>query len=221
MAYDLLPLLQKEAKDRQRLSKGRGKKGRNVFRTLSGNGEATEIAARIAKSNACYVKVVKNIATSAPDVVTKIRTGELTVTDAEWIAKLPPGQRRKLFQGDMNEDALRRWKYRQTKRNGKPVAKVEGRARIAATELIHGDCRQELQKIRAHSGDAIISDPPYPEAKREYGTYTEAEWHDMMRDVVAQCRRVLDRPGKEIPDDGETESAWRIVKSDLAMFPTV
>ena len=152
------------------MSRGRGKKGPNKVGTFSRNGEATEVAARIAKTNSRYVRIVKTIATSAPDVVAKIRAGELTVTDAEWVATLPPGQRQKLFQGDMNEDVLRRWKNRQTKKNGRPVAKSDRQTRIAATTLIHGDCRDELETIPSKSIDAIITDPPYPEVKREYGT---------------------------------------------------
>ena len=37
IALDILPLLEKEAKVRQKLSRGRGKKGRNKFRTFSQN----------------------------------------------------------------------------------------------------------------------------------------------------------------------------------------
>ena len=190
VAHDLLPILVKEAKERQRLSRGRGKKGRNNFCTFSEGGEATEVAARIAKSNARYVKIVRTIAVSAPDVVAKIRAGDLSVTDAEWIAKLPMSQRRKLFQGGLSEDALRHWKYR-PKKNGRAVAKVDRRARIAATRLIHGDCRDELRKIPSKSIDAIITDPIYPEVNREYGRISEQEWHRLMKDVVTECRRVL------------------------------
>ena len=68
IALDLLPLLEREAKERQRLSQGRGKKGRNKLRTFSeGNGAAAEVAARIVKSNSRYVKIVKKISESAPE----------------------------------------------------------------------------------------------------------------------------------------------------------
>ncbi len=75
---------------------------------------------------------------------------------------------------------------------------VEKQARLKATTLIHGDCRAELKKIPTASVDAIISDPIYPEVKREYGRISEKEWHDLMRVVVAECRRVLKPQGSAV-----------------------
>ena len=51
VAHDILPLLEKEAKQRQRRSRGRGKKVANSLATFSGNGKATKAAARIARTN--------------------------------------------------------------------------------------------------------------------------------------------------------------------------
>ena len=60
------------------------------------------------------------------------------------------------------------------KYNPKPTpavfrTKADRQARIDAATLIHGDCRAELGKLPAGSVDAIITDPIYPEIKREYG----------------------------------------------------
>jgi ParB-like chromosome segregation protein Spo0J len=71
IALDLLPLLEKEARERQRLSKGRGEKVDKKLATLSG--KASAAAARIAKTNATYVAAVKYISKSAPELVEKIR----------------------------------------------------------------------------------------------------------------------------------------------------
>ena len=71
VAHDLLPVLEKEAKQRQRLSKGRGKKGRKNVRSFSSNGEATEIAARIAKTNSRYVKIVRGHRRLGPLMLSK------------------------------------------------------------------------------------------------------------------------------------------------------
>jgi tRNA G10 N-methylase Trm11 len=68
---------------------------------------------------------------------------------------------------------------------------AERLTRLEATTLIHGDCRSELRKLPAASVDAIITDPIYPEVGREYGRISEADWHEMMRSVVAEGRRVL------------------------------
>lgn len=51
-------------------------------------------------------------------------------------------------------------------------------------QLMHGDCLSLLPSIPSASVDAVISDPPYPEIDRDYGRWTEAEWHELMRGVV-------------------------------------
>ena len=70
--------------------------------------------------------------------------------------------------------------------------------RLKATRLIHGDCRRELTKLPDKSVDLILTDPPYPEIDREYGRMTEDEWHDLMRVVVAEGRRVLKPSGSMV-----------------------
>lgn len=75
---------------------------------------------------------------------------------------------------------------------------AERQARIAATTLIHGDCRKEMKKLSSRSIDAIISDPIYPEVNREYGRISEQDWHALMREVVEECRRVLKPKGSAV-----------------------
>lgn len=84
-------------------------------------------------------------------------------------------------------------KVRPATRNLKivPRSETERRRRIDATTLIHGDCIKELKKIASKSVDAVITDPPYPEINREYGRMSEKNWHEMMRKVITECRRVL------------------------------
>jgi hypothetical protein len=54
VAFDLLPMLESEAKERQRQSPGRGKKVAKELATSSG--KASQIAARITKTNSAYVE---------------------------------------------------------------------------------------------------------------------------------------------------------------------
>jgi DNA modification methylase len=61
-----------------------------------------------------------------------------------------------------------------------------------------GDCRDLLKTIPDGSVDAVITDPPYPEISRDYGRMTEAEWHDLMRRVVNECRRILKPTGSAV-----------------------
>jgi hypothetical protein len=69
VALDLLPLLEPEAKERQRRSQGRGEKGAKQCATSSGNGKASEVAVRLTRSNSRYVETVKAIQASAPEVI--------------------------------------------------------------------------------------------------------------------------------------------------------
>lgn len=76
--------------------------------------------------------------------------------------------------------------------------KEEHAARIAATVLLHGDCRERLREIPSASVDAIITDPIYPEIQRGYGRISEKDWHALMRSVVRECRRVLKPKGSAL-----------------------
>jgi len=62
-------------------------------------------------------------------------------------------------------------------------------------ELHLGDCLDILPTLPSESVDAVITDPPYPHIKREYGHWTEAEWWDMMIPVVTETRRILKPTG--------------------------
>lgn len=64
--------------------------------------------------------------------------------------------------------------------------------------LHHGDCLDILPTIPAESVDAVITDPPYPMIKRDYGMLTEAEWWDLMMGVCAEVRRVLKPTGSAV-----------------------
>jgi DNA modification methylase len=75
---------------------------------------------------------------------------------------------------------------------------AERRARLAATTLIRGDCRQELRELATGSADAIITDPIYPEVSREYGRLCERDWHALLREVVGEARRVLKPSGSAV-----------------------
>ena len=75
---------------------------------------------------------------------------------------------------------------------------AERQSRLGATSLIHGDCRSEMKRLPTSSVDAIITDPIYPEVNRGYGRIGEAEWHDLMHDVVRESRRLLKPTGSAV-----------------------
>jgi DNA modification methylase len=66
------------------------------------------------------------------------------------------------------------------------------------TRLMLGDCLDRMAEIADASVDCIVTDPPYPEIDRDYGRMTEAEWHVMMRGVVAHARRILKPSGSAV-----------------------
>lgn len=91
--------------------------------------------------------------------------------------------------------------YKSTKPRPKPLPPDpnDGKARLAATTLLHGDCRDMLTSIRTSSIDLVLCDPIYPEVTRkDYPRITESSWHELMRAVVKQCRRVLKPKGSAV-----------------------
>ena len=69
---------------------------------------------------------------------------------------------------------------------------------MADVRLIHGDCTAILPTLAGGSVDCVITDPPYPCIKRSYGTWTEAEWWELMRAVVPECMRILKPAGSAV-----------------------
>lgn len=64
--------------------------------------------------------------------------------------------------------------------------------------LYHGDCLEILPILDDGAVDAIITDPPYPHIKRDYGFWTEDEWFDMMIPVCEQSKRILTPQGSAV-----------------------
>jgi DNA modification methylase len=64
--------------------------------------------------------------------------------------------------------------------------------------VVHGLCPDAMRVIPDRSIDAIVSDPIYPEIDRHYGRISEADWHVLMRVVVAETRRVLKPSGSAV-----------------------
>jgi hypothetical protein len=106
IALDLLPLLEAEAKERQRLSLGRGKKGVKKLGTSSTNGRASQVAARITKTNSAYIEAVKSIQREAPELVESIRSGRIRVPQATELAKLPDAKRKQAIRRIENGEPL-------------------------------------------------------------------------------------------------------------------
>lgn len=67
------------------------------------------------------------------------------------------------------------------------------------TYTVHcGDALDILPTIPAQSVDAVITDPPYPMIKRDYGMLSEDEWWALMMGVCAEVQRVLKPTGSAV-----------------------
>lgn len=136
IAVDLLPGLEKAAKERQRLSKGRGQKGPKKVPDLS-RADARDQAAAIVGTNPHYVSDAKRLKEQAPDVFDRIKTGELTVSQAK--AEQRKSQKRK----DLSAASK----------------KAKSTRTALDCRIVLGDCLTELPKL--HGVNLIFADPPY------------------------------------------------------------
>ncbi len=82
IAVEILPLLEREAKERQRLSKGRGQKGGQKSSHLKSQPRSAEQAARLLSTNSDYVKAAKKVHEADPALLQKVRDGETHIADA-------------------------------------------------------------------------------------------------------------------------------------------
>ena len=62
--------------------------------------------------------------------------------------------------------------------------------------IYHGDCREVIPSLE--QCDCVITDPIYPEVRREYGKISEVDWHLLMKAVVTECRRILKAKGSAV-----------------------
>ena len=157
IAHDLLPMLEKQAKDRQRLSNGRGKKVGKKSPTNSANGKATEVAARITRSNSKYVQAVKSLSQTAPELVKRVRAGELTVLDAQRMARAESDSGLTSDQRNILRAATRIRQQQTAERNRQQIADERKATRCkSGRRLWTLTTNQRVVKCTA-----VIADPPY------------------------------------------------------------
>ena len=174
VAFDLLPLLEKEAKERQRRSNSYRGNGRlaSCDANRDGKGKASEIAAQIAKSSSRQVERVKFISKVAPELLDQIRAGTLTVAVADKLA------------------------------NNKPNHRSKRRTRIATEDtncVVRGDCTKLIPTLDNRSVNLVVTSPPYAEQRKghyqgvseaDYPSWT-AKWMRLLWDKLADDGSVL------------------------------
>ncbi len=103
IAVDILPMLEVEAKERQRehaqTAPGKAKTLDQNFDQVSSRApQAAEQAASIVGSNRQYVSDAKRIVQQAPEVAEMVRSGEMAITEAKQLARLEESKRAQAIQ---------------------------------------------------------------------------------------------------------------------------
>ena len=200
IAFDLLPMLEAEAKARQRQSPGRGKKVANKLATSSTTGKASLIAARITKANSAYVEKVKAISQQAPEIVAEMKSGLVTVNEAVRLAKQPASQRKKVLAAARKQpsEPLKRIMRRVMVEEAQAPAELV-RSKKSKIEIICGDCIEVMRKQIADESISIVTtSPPYNQGIR-YRSYNDdretVEYLNWLQEVFAEIERVLKPDG--------------------------
>lgn len=154
-----------------------------------------------------YRQAAKVVEAGTPTLIQAMDDGRVSISAASILADVDPEEQEAVLELDEKAilQAAREIRQRQAEKRAehqeaktvKPQ-KRPSEERLRATRLIHGDCRRELKKLPDKSVDLLLCDPPYPEIDREYGRLTEADWHEMMRVVVTEGRRVLKPTGSMV-----------------------
>ena len=176
VAIDLLPLLEKEAKQRQRKSNSYRQNGRSAHLCAdrNGTGRASEAAARIVRSSARYVEMVKEISKQSPELVDRIRSGELNVLEAKRMAG------------------------HEVRRNGRKRKRTKP-SKDDMSRVIVGDCMKLIPTLEDGSVGLVLTSPPYADqraghyegvAEEDYADWT-VKWMGSLWDKLADDASVL------------------------------
>lgn len=154
-----------------------------------------------------YRQAAKVVQNGTPNLIHAMDEGKVSISAASILADADSDEQEAILELDEKAilQAAKEIRARQAEKRAeshdaktvRPQSRPK-RERLKATRLIHGDCQKELKKLPAKSVDLILTDPPYPEIDREYGRLSEAEWHELMRTVVIEGRRVLKPTGSMV-----------------------
>ena len=170
LALEVLPLREQEAKERQRLSTGRGKK---VAKSLAtSRGKASQIAAKLAGTNSAYVEQIKGISRKAPELIPEIKNGSLTVAEASRLSKLDSSQRENFFEAMAQHPDQKFAKLiRMVLPKHDPTPDPENTTPKAWTQVWCGDSLEVIRhRLQNVSVDIICTSPPFNHGV-QYGNY--------------------------------------------------
>ncbi len=160
VALDVLPLLEEEARARQR----RGRAATSAHDCAEVTGKASAIAARLSRSGSRYVEALKAIRAKAPELIEKVRGGQLNVPNARRVADLPPALRSKVLRsvtgGEVSRFKLADLITRARAQDRREKSKRAGKAGSDQNVLV-GDMSALWGRLKDHSVDLFLTDPVY------------------------------------------------------------
>ena len=200
LALDLLAEEEAKAKGRQRLSRGRGKKGGHPCPTSTG--KATEHGARRVGCSARLVQTAKRVRDSRPGLIDEIRSGRLTVSEAHRRLAVPPSQAHSARSGPNG------------RRKIIPASIPSGFD--PKVELICGDALTELRKLPSNAVHCCLTSIPYY-LQRDYGVKGQYGLEETVGEWVAQHVAVFREVWRVLRDDG---TLWMNVADSYVAPPS-
>lgn len=177
VAVEALPYFEKEAKERQRLSQGRGKKGSQKIEHLNGNeNKASEQAAKTFNTNRQSVADAKKIKQKAPKLFKQVRSGKMKLKDAKR--------------------ELRRQEFA-----AKAVQFAEGETahNLGLVEIHCADGRELSRFVKPNSAQLVITSPPYNvgiEYREHIDAMDDFAYQEMISAVFRECYQALEEGGR-------------------------
>lgn len=200
VAAEMLPLLEAEAKERQRkhggTAPGRKRKSQESLPAIvpeviakDRTNESREQAARTVNVAPRYVQDAKKVAEKAPDLAEQVKAGKLTLPQART-------------------EVRRREKAAELERKAEEAAAVGQSDRW---EIRVGDCLDELATVASGTVNLVFADPPY-NIGIDYGS---GEGADSLPDTdyVAWCERWLAECVRVLTSSG---SLWVMIGDEYA-----
>jgi site-specific DNA-methyltransferase (adenine-specific) len=187
VAAEILPLLEKEARERQQAG-GRRKVPQKVGEPSGGNhdGEAAGQAAKIFSTNRQYVADAKRLMEGAPELHAKVKAGTMTLPQAR------------------NEVR------RREKRQALEAKAAAARKDPPSCRITHGDCLVEVRRLKAGSARQVFADTRYNNGTDYYGKGAAAD-RQPDDEYLGWCRQWMGAYACLLTPDG---SFWVMISDE-------
>lgn len=214
LALDLLPLLASEAKQRQRLSRGRGRRVEPGARVTVFRGKASQAAARLAATNSAYVERAKRLRAHHDELLEPVRLGHLTLSEATQLAKIPAAARTRAVELRRIDPSRRMADVLRESLATISPAPLQHRVRTGRVRIWCGDCLHLMRTLLADASvDVVCTSPPYNVGVK-YRSYADqrpdAEYFAWLDEVFGELRRAMKATGSLFLVAGHTpRHPWR------------